>query len=267
MEDLSTAIGLATKQFLRDNVFGPIPGKIVSVDEYESMNVVDVEVTVPRVFSSGRVEREEGQIIGGVPIVQPGAGEAVTTYPVKVRDPVLLIPCMRDITEWKLSSGEEESNPREIRYMSKNDFVAIVGLETTKSHLNPHPDNFEIKFNDFLLSVSPDGGYIIKNGNFQKEVTPQGDMTITQPGSTFTITAAGDFTFSNGPATINAAPGGTITLNGVTISPQGAITSPTSITSPNMTAQSSMTVAGKEQAGHTHNYTDDGNPRVTEGNN
>lgn len=54
----------------------------------------------------------------------------------------------------------------------------------------------------------------------------------------------------NGSFILN--PDGIVNINGVTIDTQGNIVSPSSVSSPNISATQSMTISGKELSNHTH---------------
>lgn len=65
----------------------------------------------------------------------------------------------------------------------------------------------------------------------------------------------GTVVISNENGTFELSPGGTVTINGVTIDPSGNITSPTTIKGLNLEGTASVKAAGKDLAGHTHAIT------------
>lgn len=264
VEPRDTIIGII-KEYLYNNCYSPLPGKVVSVSDYNSKQTVDVEISVNRKYTNGDITLEAGSTIYGVPFVNPGAGGGVTTYPVKVGNSVLLVFGMRGIETWLLGDGTEASTPDEPRYMSSSDAIAIPGLCTISTHQSPHPDNTEIKFKDILLSLQPDNTFITTNGsvtltyspdgtitetngNYTRVISPDGTITETNPGFTRVVTPSGDMTQT----------GGTFNLNGFIINSNGSASSPVSVTAPEVSGTSSLLAAGAEVVAHTHGGVESG---------
>jgi hypothetical protein len=57
---------------------------------------------------------------------------------------------------------------------------------------------------------------------------------------------------SNGNGNITMAPDGTVNINGAIITPDGAISSPVSVTAPILSGTSSLLAAGAEVVSHNH---------------
>lgn len=97
-----------------------------------------------------------------------------------------------------------------------------------------------------------DGTAIVSNENGSVTLRPDGGTVVTTPESTFDAAADGSITGDNGSGLFQLQAGGDFLVNGVTIDTSGNITSPATITAPNLVANTSVQAAGKELAGHNH---------------
>lgn len=246
------------KEYLRENIYGPIPGIVVAVSDYTDRQTVDVEIGINRKYVSGKIVLEGGSTIYGVPFVNPGSGGAVTTYPVKVGDNVLLVFGMRDLTDWKDSDGSSQVTPSEPRYMSSTDAIAIPGICTIHNHLSPSADNAEMKFKDNILSMQPDNTIVLSNGVFSLTISPDGTAVMTNGNVTYTMNADGSTSESNGSGTKTLSTNGTFNFNGFIINPDGSASSPVSVIAPTVSGTSSLLAAGAEVVRHTHSGVESG---------
>ncbi len=82
------------------------------------------------------------------------------------------------------------------------------------------------------------------------------DGTVEMSNAIVNITALADGTITagNGPGLFNMAPDGTVTINNVIITPDGAVSSPASMTAPAIAAGTSLTKAGVEVADQQHTH-------------
>ena len=69
---------------------------------------------------------------------------------------------------------------------------------------------------------------------------------------TTTVNPDGSLSETNGAYTKTVATDGTVNINGFIITPNGAVSSPVSVTAPTVTGSSSLVVAGTEVKEHTH---------------
>lgn len=113
------------------------------------------------------------------------------------------------------------------------------------------------------------GEATVFNENGSVTLRPDGGAITTTPESTFDAKADGSIKGDNGSGSFELAAGGDFLVNGVTIDTSGNITSPATITGPNVVGSTSVKAAGKELAGHNHNYTwtDPAGSGTTSGNN
>lgn len=96
------------------------------------------------------------------------------------------------------------------------------------------------------------GEATIINANGSVTLRPDGGTVTTTPKSTFDAAADGSIKGVNGSGSFELAAGGDFLVNGVTIDSSGNITSPATITGPNVVGSTSVKAAGKELAGHLH---------------
>ena len=113
------------------------------------------------------------------------------------------------------------------------------------------------------------GEATILNANGSVTLRPDGGTITTTPGSTFDAKADGSIKGDNGGGSFELEAGGDFLVNGVIIDTSGNITSPATITAPNVAGASSVTAAGKELANHRHSQPDDsgGNTEFDTGSN
>ena len=117
--------------------------------------------------------------------------------------------------------------------------------------MNPHP-NQAISEYTLVIWLHNDGTATVFNVNGSVKLRPDGGTITTTPSSTFGASADGSIKGDNGNGFFELAVGGDFLVNGVTIDTSGNITSPATITSPNIVGSTSVTAAGKEIAGHDH---------------
>jgi len=133
-----------------------------------------------------------------------------------------------------LTPGSAEGTANVVGYVDdKNPLIALAGEKRIYSR--------DADGNIVAITwLKNDGTILFMNGASMTTHAPDGTVTTTNGAGTYTLLASG-----------------TINLNGVTIDPSGNIITPTTITAATATAgtvvaSASLTVAGKEQAGHLH---------------
>ena len=92
--------------------------------------------------------------------------------------------------------------------------------------------------------LKSDGSVLVSNDNGSVLLRSDGGSIITTPESTFDAKADGSIKGANGSGSFELQTGGDFIVNGVKIDAAGAVTIP-----------NSLTLAGKEIAGHNHNIT------------
>ena len=97
-----------------------------------------------------------------------------------------------------------------------------------------------------------DGTIIIANDSYSKVINPDGSFVENNGTYSKSVNADGSFTETNGLYTKTVATSGEVNINGFTIGPDGAASSPVSVTAPTLNGTNSLIVAGKEQKDHKH---------------
>ena len=125
------------------------------------------------------------------------------------------------------------------------------------SHVYQKDDGTIIIANDsYSKTINPDGSFVETNGTYSKSVSADGSFTETN----------GAYTKTNGAYTKTVATSGEVNINGFIIGPDGAASSPVSVTAPIVDGASSLMIAGKELKDHTHtagDYKDAENRPIT----
>lgn len=123
---LAQVVNRATERALC-NARTALPGRVERYDA--AAGVVDVK---PLLFDT--IEADDGtetptplQVIANVPIVFPGAGSFVLTFPVQRGDFVLLVFADRSLDRWTGTSGADV-DPVDPRRHNLSDAIAIPGL-------------------------------------------------------------------------------------------------------------------------------------------
>lgn len=101
------------------------------------------------------------------------------------------------------------------------------------------------------VKLRPDGGTITTSPGATHDVKADGTVVGDNGTGSFTLAPDGSYTAANAAGSIQLQAGGNVVINGVTITPAGAISTPTSIASPSIQAN------GIEVAGHNHTQGND----------
>lgn len=143
-------------------LFTSLPGRVESYDP--QTRTVSVTPLIKRIFGDGIAA--DNQTITDVPVVFQSAGGAEITLPVKKGDTVLIVFSMRNIQDWLISEGEENT-PKFRRNHNLEDAIAIPGLFTKNTARAANPDNLEILFGDSKIQIKPDNKIVIDSGNIE----------------------------------------------------------------------------------------------------
>lgn len=103
------------------------------------------------------------------------------------------------------------------------------------------------------ITLQPDGGTVTESPEATHTVAADGTVAGSNEAGSFTLAPDGSYTAANGAGSIQLQAGGNVVINGVIITPAGAISTPTSIASPSIQAN------GVEVAGHNHTQPNDSN--------
>ena len=232
MRDAVDALQRALKVYTRDRIYTSMPAIVRNVEQFGGAQSVDVQPLISRVYEDR--SSLASPIIYEVPVMFPSAGGGLLSFPIAVGDTVLLLFSMRSMEEW-LAGGGDEAIPADTRHHSLTDAIAIPGLYTKSSHLQPHITDVEIQFAESSIRMQPDGDLI---ADIAKDViaTILGVTTITSTGKV-TIHSDGDIELKNGTYSL------TLKVDGTVLHSSGAKITP---------AGDFVTAAGVSLDNHTH---------------
>ena len=206
-------LDIHTKRFLLENLETAHVAKVTAVAKYQNKQVVDLQVSTRYLHEDG--ESVKFPYLQDVPVVLPSGGGASITFPVAVGDTVLVVFCKQSIARF-LAGNIEPHDTEDRMLFGNNNAVCFPSLYPERNTVKPHPDNFELKFKDFIISVDPDSNILIKtSSNLTVEVggdlnaTVTGSANITADGITLNsssdidITASGDVNITGSQINLN----------------------------------------------------------------
>lgn len=190
IQRMDAALGQFLDKYQRD-VHTNIRVRVVDVDY--SIPSVTVQPMVETKFSDGTVDAYPAIFDVPLQMVSANGGKARLTVPIKAGD--------------ILGLSFSERNEGDMADMSTHGLFpgwAITSVHSDGNAMQIHPENVEL-WNDVV----------------HIEMTPEGDFKVQGPVGNFEIKKDGTLNFTNGGATITAVPGGTITMNGAKVTPDG----------------------------------------------
>ncbi len=170
MADLFDVIQSHVTEAMKD-VYTSMPAKVVKVYEVEGTTVVDVQPLINRIDTANYVDQEP--VLQKVPLVWPSGGGFRFITPIKIGDNVLLHFSMKNIVNWKNSSGDAPTTPLDKRQHSLNDSFAVPCIYPTKKGFTAPTDALSIGSDDVEIRITKDG--VIELGKGATERILKGD--------------------------------------------------------------------------------------------
>lgn len=164
------------EDYVRSNVYTAIPAKVIGTGNFSSQQSVDVEPLVAITYSDGASIKLPA--IYDVPVIFPAGGGGLLSFPITIDDTVLLVFCMRSITDWLASEGTGVIVPVNNRFYHIADAVAIPGLYTDTTNKTPSPTNAEMKFNGMSLRMESGGDAVLDNSLGSIKLGSDGMVTV-----------------------------------------------------------------------------------------
>jgi hypothetical protein len=167
-------------------------------------------------------------------------------------------------------TAQHFSDPGDDSYPLPGDLVALnddsgTGREYVAGYLDPNNQqkaqlgdkriygrNADTGQTVVEIWLKNDGTAIVSNNKGSVELLPNGGTIVRTPETTFSISAEGSILGQNGNGSFELAQNGDFFVNGVTIDTSGNITSPATITAPNLVGSASVRAKGKELVEHNH---------------
>lgn len=125
-----------------------MPGAVQSYDPINQ--IVTVVIVQPEVTDDGEVLK--APVITDVPVLWPGGGGALMTFPLKAGDQGWLSFADRDISAW-VDSRQVGVTPDSDRLHSITDAVFMPNF----SRLASNPENVTVQFNQASIVIAPSG--------------------------------------------------------------------------------------------------------------
>lgn len=218
------------------DVYTAIPGHILTFDPLTQR--AQVQVGIARVDEVTRTTMAPPPIVD-VPVSFPG-GDFSLEYQIDPGTEGMIHFSQRCMDAWKVG-GEIANNPIK-RFHHKQDAVFVPGIRSLNNIIVGFSnEGMKMRNKDAssYVWVRADSSVRLETGKAHILMDKDGNIAIESTSGTVTV--------NNGVGKINIDSDGTINLNGVTIDKNGKLTVP-----------SSMSLAGKEMAGHTHGNVQNG---------
>lgn len=217
------------------------PGVISSVSGDLSDMRVNVKPAINELYADGTTE--EHLDILSVPLIMPGSGTTLVSFPVNAGDTVMLIFSQRSMDNFKIGNGQP-TQPNDARKFQAEDAIAIPGLFTFSKSANrpgirkyPHNPRTDLSIThniasgtevnilfkqsgDMVINTEQDVTVNCKNGVINATTsytinTPQLNINATATTWAGNITHTGNYT-QTGTSTFNGIVFATHKHTGVT---------------------------------------------------
>lgn len=221
------------------NIHTCIPASVIEVN-YDK-GYVRVQPLITTVKDNSYKNEIPYPEISEVPIFfnSAGRGKARMSFPIKQGDTGLLLFSERSTENFINSDGVS---------LQKSDNFVGVGVGGRLNAIGFLPEIFTAQNARKFSSKD----IVIDNEKSKVSLAPDGTITSTNGEVTSVLNPDGSSTISNGGGFITLREDGSVDINGFVITPNGAATSPVSVTAPTMTATTSLTIKGVEMDEHGH---------------
>lgn len=204
--------------FTREDLYIALPATVVGVEDYESMQCVDVRGVINDVYEDGALV--QSVLIKKVFVKLPAGGGFKIKLPIAVGDLVTLHWAHRNLNTFLDNSGIAVDEPIEMVADIRDCWVEH-GFGTRSNNQSPSKTDLIVEGDNTVITVTPQGAVtVVTKGNIS--ATTEGDVNLTCNKALVTSPES-EFTG-------NVKIGGTLEVVG-----------------------NSMKVGGAEVAGHTHN--------------
>jgi hypothetical protein len=144
-------------QFTREDLYIGIPARVVGVDDYESLQCVDVQPVFDDVHIKKNSTVLEAVTIKKVFVKLPSGGGFNIKLPVSKGDLCTLNYAHKDLGEWLDSVGDENIAQSVFKIANVEDCWVDLGFGTRKTHQNPSADNLVIEGPNTTITITPSG--------------------------------------------------------------------------------------------------------------
>ena len=149
-------MGYSRRNQSSDHNFKSIPAEIIGVDDYETLQCVDVKFLISDVYTERDNLVLESMTLKKVLVrLQEASGYSVQ-FPVSVGDKCQLVWSHRDLGDYLDGDGSSvEVNINDVARIE--DCVVELGFQTRKNNLKPSATNFVIKGPESSITITPEG--------------------------------------------------------------------------------------------------------------
>ncbi len=153
---LTENINRRMSEFTRENMYIGLPAKIVGVDDYETLQCVDVEFVINDVHTKLNMELMKRTILKKVFVKLQGGGGFQEKIPVSKGDLVLLKWPHRDLGSFLDGDGSSVDQP--VNYVAElEDCWVELGFGTRKNNYKPSKVDWVFQGPNTVETISPDG--------------------------------------------------------------------------------------------------------------
>lgn len=199
------------EKWVNNNVFTFAVARVDNVNDYSTDRMVDVQPLTLYEDTDGTLV--EIALIQKCPVILQGTSLGHQSFPIAVNDTVLIGFPKDSIEEFTFGNSTDTYTPVDrLKWGSAQAVVLGFIARAGGVDRDVSPDNFEIKFQDSEISITPENVITISNPTV-KGVIGDNQYTITTGGTSVEV---------NGD-TINITSSGNTTVNGCVITPSGNV--------------------------------------------
>lgn len=212
---------LALQQTWMGELYVALPGIVQSFDATKRTCVVQPAIKAQIMSESGGTRWDQMPLLLDCPVVFPGGGDVVLTFPLKQGDEVLVLFSDRCIDAWWQSGGIQ--NQAELRMHDLSDGYCLPGPSSIpRVEAGISTSDAQLRSRDGVARVRLDPathGVFIETDTANVTVTP-GFVSASVASNTIQVSGSGIIMGCGGSAGINITPSG-VSITGTSINIAG----------------------------------------------
>ena len=151
-------------------------GVVTDVTSYSKARCVNVQPLIMTKQEDGKVLVPD--VIYNCPVILQGTKEGFISFPIKVGDKVLVGHCKRSLEDYLQSTGTAQINPDGYSLFGSNNAVVLGYIGQDSVDLQLSSEDFNVKFQDCLLTFSKNNDIIVENSTAKIEALSDGTITV-----------------------------------------------------------------------------------------
>jgi len=165
-----------------------LPGYIVDYDSEKNTATVQPGIKVNVLSQDGTTTQVDPALLDSVPIVFPGGGGCLLTFPIKQGDECLVVFASRSIDGWMQEGGiQPQTDPSRLHDLSDAMcFVGLMSYQNIAPSISGSRTQLRSKDGETYVELDPDGQVV--------NVKAPGGMTFDTPTAHFTGNVISDQT-------------------------------------------------------------------------